>query len=320
MKDGYDVVIVGGGAAGLGGALTLARARRSVLVIDGGAPRNAPAAHMHNYLGREGTPPRDLLAIGRDEVGEYGGEFVDGHAVDAQASDDGFVVRLAGGEEISARALLVTTGLVDELPDVPGIGGRWGRDVLHCPYCHGWEVRDGAIGVLATSAVATHQVLMWRQWTDNVILFTHTAQAFDPVDLEKFAASGIEVVDGRVTGLEVRGDKLTGVQVEGRGVVARDALVVPPRFVARSGLLESLGVETAVQEMDGTVLGTYVPAGPTGETTVPGVWVAGNVTDPRAQVISAAAGGVGAGAMINAALIERDVTARVEARRASGVR
>ncbi|EME18512.1 NAD(P)/FAD-dependent oxidoreductase [Rhodococcus triatomae] len=317
MKDSYDVVIVGGGAAGLGGALALTRARRSVVVIDGGAPRNAPAEHMHNYLGREGTAPRDLLAIGREEVAGYGGEIVDGQVVEATRTDDGFRVRTAAGSEVSARMLLVTTGLVDELPDVPGVGARWGRDVLHCPYCHGWEVRDAAIGVIATSPVATHQVLMWRQWTNDLILFTHTAPDFSSEDLEKFAASGIEIVDGRVAGVEATGDRLTGVSVEGRGVIARDALVVPPRFVARSALLESLGVETAVQEMGDAVIGSYVPAGPTGETSVPGVWVAGNVTNPRAQVISAAAGGVDAGAMINAALIEQDVAARVAERRMS---
>ena len=167
MDRSYDVVVVGGGAAGLSGALALARARRSVLVIDAGAPRNAPAGHVHNYLGREGTPPAELLAIGRAEVAGYGGEIVDRHRhVRRQAPGTArFRVTLADGATVRARRLLVTTGLVDELPDVPGLAERWGRDVLHCPYCHGWEVRDQAIGVLATGPLAVHQALLWRQWS-----------------------------------------------------------------------------------------------------------------------------------------------------------
>ncbi|MGW5075449.1 NAD(P)/FAD-dependent oxidoreductase [Rhodococcus sp. NPDC004095] len=314
MNDRYDVVIVGGGAAGLGGALSLSRARRSVLVVDAGRPRNAPAEHMHNYLGREGANPRDLLRIGRDEVAGYGAEFVDGEVVDAAATDAGFRIRLGDGREATARQLLVTTGLVDELPDVAGLRERWGRDVLHCPYCHGWEVRDGAIGILATSSLAAHQALMWRQWSSDVVVFAHTAPPFGAADLEKFAARGIEVVEGAVTGLEVDGDRLTGVRVAGRGVIARQALVAPPRFEVHTEFLRGLGLEPVAQEMGGEVIGTHLPADPTGATTVPGVWVAGNVTDPRAQVISAAAGGVQAGAMINAALIELDVEAALTER------
>ncbi|MGH3379584.1 MAG: FAD-dependent oxidoreductase, partial [Actinoallomurus sp.] len=134
----YDVVVIGGGAAGLGGALTLARARRTVLVIDEGRPRNAPAHHIHAYLGHEGTPPQDLLARGRTEVTGYGGEIEDGRVVAVERTEEGaFRVVLDHGT-VTASRLLVTTGLVDELPPVPGLAERWGRDVLHCPYCHGW--------------------------------------------------------------------------------------------------------------------------------------------------------------------------------------
>src|SRR4051812_2274907 len=149
MDERYDVVVIGGGAAGLSGALALARARRRVLVIDAGEPRNAPAGHVHNYLGREGTPPAELLAAGRAEVGGYGGQVSGGRVTGAERTDDaGFRVGLDDGRTVRARRLLVATGLVDQLPDVPGLGDLWGSDVLHCPYCHGWEVRDRAIGVL----------------------------------------------------------------------------------------------------------------------------------------------------------------------------
>src|SRR6185503_16115235 len=177
MNESYDVVIVGGGAAGLSAALTLSRARRSVLVIDAGAPRNAPAGHVHNYLASEGTAPADLLATGRAEVTGYGGEIVTGEVTSAHRLDDGGFHVVLGDRIVQARRLLVTTGLVDELPDVAGVAERWGRDVLHCPYCHGWEVRDQAIGVLGSSPFAVHAALMWRQWSADVTLFRHTAPA-----------------------------------------------------------------------------------------------------------------------------------------------
>src|SRR3954466_124457 len=154
--DRYDVVVVGGGAAGLSGARALARAGRSVLVIDAGEPRNAPASHVHNYLGREGTPPAELYAIGRAEVAGYGGEVVDGRGTGARRGGDGFVVTLDDGE-VRTRRLLVTTGLVDELPDVPGVAEQWGRGVLHCPFCHGAEVRDRRGGILRIHPLALHQ-------------------------------------------------------------------------------------------------------------------------------------------------------------------
>lgn len=314
MKNGYDVVIVGGGAAGLGGALTLTRARRSVLVVDAGAPRNAPAAHMHNYLGRDGVSPGALLTTGRDEVAGYGGEVVDGEVVDATATGGGFLVRLGDGRSVTARQLLVAGGLVDVLPAVSGLRERWGRDVLHCPYCHGWEVRDTAIGILATGPLAAHQAVMWRQWSADVVVFAHTAPEFAREERERFAALGIEVVDGVVDGLAVEDDRLTGVRVEGRGTYAREALVVPPRFEVRVGFLRGLGLAPVAQEAGGEVLGSYLPVDQFGATEVPGVWAAGNITDPRAQVISAAAAGVTAGTMINAALIEQDVVAAVAGR------
>jgi thioredoxin reductase len=167
----YDVIVNGGGAAGPAGATALLRSRRSVLVVDGGEPRNAPAVGVHNFLTRDGTPPGDLLATGRAEVLGYGGEVVRGSVVGV---DHGFRVRLDDGRTLSARRLLVATGLVDELPDVPGLAERWGRDVLPCPYCHGWEARDRAVGVLATGPMAVHQALLFRQLTDDVTLFRHT--------------------------------------------------------------------------------------------------------------------------------------------------
>ncbi|MGY1821891.1 NAD(P)/FAD-dependent oxidoreductase [Geodermatophilus sp. SYSU D00079] len=313
---GYDVVVIGGGAAGLSGAVALARSRRRVLVVDGGQPRNAPASGVHNYLGREGARPADLVADGRAELAGYGGEVVDGVVTAARREDDGtFRVALDGGREVSARRLLVATGLVDELPDLPGLAQRWGRDVLHCPYCHGWEVRDQAVGVLATGPNAVHQALLFRQLSEDVVFFRHTGPGLAPEQAEQLAALDVRVVDGEVTGIEVTDDRLTGVRLVTGEVVPRSALVVAPRFTARAGVLESLGAPAVDQEMAGSVIGSVVPADPTGATAVPGVWVAGNVADLSAQVVVSAAAGLRAGAVINADLVAEDARAAVAARR-----
>jgi thioredoxin reductase (NADPH) len=307
----YDVVVVGGGAAGLSGALALGRARRTVLVVDAGDPRNAPAGHVHNYLGREGTPPAELLEIGRAEVAAYGVEVRRGRVTTATRRDAGFDLALDDGTTVGARRLLVTTGLTDVLPDVPGLAERFGRDVLHCPYCHGFEVRDQAIGIVASNAFAVHGALLWGQWTDDVTLFLNDHLDLSPEDAERLAARGVTVVDGPIAEVVVEDDRLAGVRLRSGEIVRREALVAGPTFVANTDLLSSLGLEPAAVEMNGVVFGYAVPADPNGRTTVPGVWVAGNVTDLRAQVISAAAGGLNAGAMINMDLIEEETAAAV---------
>ena len=316
----YDVVVVGGGAAGLSGALALTRARRAVLVVDGGQPRNAPAAHVHNYLSRDGAAPAELLAVGRAEVAGYGGRIISGSVASAarlNGQDDrgGFRVALTDGSSVYARRLLVATGLVDELPDVPGVAERWGRDVLHCPYCHGWEVRDQAIGVLASGPMAVHQAQLFRQWSADVTLFLHTEPEPTAEESEQLAARGINVVRGEVASLEVTDDHLSGVRLASGQVVPRQAVVVGPRFYARADVGASLGLATTELRVAGQVIGTSVPADPTGATAVPGVWVAGNVTDLMAQVIGAAAAGLMVGAAVNADLIAEETRQAVTAYR-----
>ncbi|MFJ6633653.1 NAD(P)/FAD-dependent oxidoreductase [Streptomyces sp. NPDC091376] len=309
-----DVVVAGGGAAGLSAALTLARARRSVLVIDSGEPRNAPAAGVHGYLSRDGSAPGELLRAGREEVTRYGGRIVSGLVTGARRSGPYLIVDTADGGSHRARRLLVTTGLVDELPDVPGLRERWGRDVLHCPYCHGWEVRDMPIGVLATGPAAVHQALLFRQWSPDVTVFLHTAGDPTQEQWEQLAARGIEVVDGEVIGLDVEGDRLRGVRLaSGRRVPVR-ALAVAPRFEARGGVLSGLG-PTIVEHPMG--VGRYMESDASGFTGVEGVWVAGNVSDLMAGVAVAAASGMQAAVAVNGDLVAADTAAAV-ARRAAG--
>ncbi len=324
MAGMVDVVVIGGGAAGLSAALTLARARRSVLVVDDGAPRNAPAGHVHGYLTRDGTPPAELVAAGRAEVESYGGRVVAGRVVDvrrtALADGPGFRVEIEGGgtpvgDGVLARRLVVATGLVDELPEVEGVAERWGRDVLHCPYCHGWEVRDRAVAVLATGPGGVHQALLLRQWTDDVTLLLHTAPDPGEAEWEQLAARGIRVVDGDVERLEVLDDRLTGVRLRSGAHIRADAVVVRPKLVARAGMLASLGLVPEEVRFGDDVVGSALPADPMGATPAAGVWVAGNVSNLMAQVVVAAAAGVMTGAAVNADLVGEETARAVAARR-----
>ena len=302
-SDIYDVVIVGGGAAGLSAALVLSRARRRVLVVDGGAPRNAPATHMHGYLSRDGMGPDQLLATGRAEVSGYGGAVITDTVTKVERCSPGdradFRLRLVGDRRVSARRLLVATGLRDDLPAVPGLRERWARDVLHCPYCHGWEVRDQRLGVLANSSpdsVAYAHIV--RQWSADVVLFVPpgvlTAQ-----QRSELSARSIGVIEEHPTRVLVEDDHLSGVELADGRVLPRDALFVPPTFVPNAAVLTDLGCDLDDR-------GWVVRDG-SGRTTVPGVWVAGNVANPRAQVITAAGEGSAAAIDLNADLVREDV-------------
>jgi thioredoxin reductase len=254
---------------------------------------------MHGYLSRDGFPPSDLLARGREEVRSYGGTVLKGRAAELLPhGPSGFWVVLDGAPRITARRVLVATGLRDELPDIPGLRERWARDVLHCPYCHGHEVRDRQLGVIGGPPGAVRYAHIVRQWTDDLVYFT-PPDALAPTERSELAARAIGVVEGRIEQLIIDDDQLRGVQLADGCIVPRDALFVPPRLVPHSGLLVALGC-------DADDAG-WVTADSTGRTSLPGVWVAGNVVDPRAQVITAAGAGSAAAIAINADLVDEDV-------------
>lgn len=316
MDENWDVIVIGGGAAGLAAGLTTARSRRRVLVVDAGEPRNAPAAHMHNYLGREGASPADLLADGRAEVESYGGVVRRATVTAATPSDaGGFDLTLDDGGRHHARRLVLATGVVDELPDVEGLAQRWGQDVLHCPYCHGWEVRDRRIGVLATSPLALHQVQLFRQWSDDVVLFTNDALDPDRHAQDELTARGIEVVGGKATRLVVGNTGLEAVELADGSRIAVDALAVATVVHARGEVAAMLGLPLVEMTMGDVVVGNHVESDEQGRTAVPGVWAAGNVTDLRATVIVASAQGTAAAAAVNADLVAEDVRLALHAHR-----
>ncbi|MFF2943921.1 NAD(P)/FAD-dependent oxidoreductase [Streptomyces niveus] len=311
-----DAVVIGGGAAGLNGALMLARSRRSVVVIDGGTPRNAPADGVHGLLGQEGVPPAELLRRGREEVRGYGAEVIEGEVVSAVPAapsaegDPRFTVTLADGSALRARRLLVATGLRDVLPDVPGLARHWGHGVVHCPYCHGWEVRDEPIGILAVGPASVHHALLFRQLTDDLVYFTR-GTALDDETRARFAARAIRVVDTPVAAVESTGDgRIEGVRLSDGQLVARRVIAVATGMWARTEGLA--GLKLPMEDLPGG-MGRHFATGTAGVTPVRGVWVAGNATDPSAQVGASAAAGALSGAHINADLTTADSDAALAA-------
>jgi thioredoxin reductase len=300
-----DVVVVGGGAAGLAAAVALGRSRRSVVVVDAGSPRNAPADGVHNFLTRDGLSPAEMLRLGGDEVEQYGGTFRRATATAATALTPGFSVDLSDGGTLTCRRLIVASGVRDELPEVPGLARRWGRDVVHCPYCHGWEIRDQAIGVLGTSEGAMHQLLLFRQMSDDVVYFPMSAPELTDRQAARLHALGVDIAPAPVREIVVEDDRIVGVALTDGRTVARQIIAVATRMDPTSPVLDSLGLQT--EPIPGADwAGTRYPSDSTGATSVPGVWVAGNVTTPMAQVVTAAGQGLMAGAAANAELAEED--------------
>ncbi|WP_199489197.1 FAD-dependent oxidoreductase [Micromonospora craniellae] len=309
-----DVAVIGGSAAGLAAALQLARQRRSVVVVDDDTPRNAPAAHMHGYLGREGTPPEAMRAIGREEVRSYGGNILTGRVLAARKEDDGFHLELSGGHGLVARRLLAATGILDELPDIDGLAERWGRQVFNCPFCHGWEVRDLRVVQIVTTGIGLHPTPLMRHLTDQLTVVLHDATGIDPATVQSLVASGVPVVEGavrRVADADPDGSLI--VELTNGHRLPADAVFTGARFRPRVEMLAGLGIDTTAHPNG---LGNFVAVDPTGRTNVEGLFAAGNLTDPSAQVLQSAANGSWIGAQIAFSLAAEDTTAGV---RPSGV-
>jgi thioredoxin reductase (NADPH) len=309
----FDVAIIGGGPAGLSAGVALARALRSVVVIDAGEQRNLKAEGVHGFLSREGMSPKKLVSAGREELARYGGTAVEGFVTSASRDGGNFILSLKDGSTVAARRLLIASGITDELPELPGLAERWGRDVLYCPYCHGWEIRNQRIGVLASDSNAVPEALTFRQWSPDVTLFLNGALSLSPEEEEQLRARSVRVVHGRVQRLENANDRLVGVVLDGGSLVPLDVLAVSPATVSKANMLQRLGLEPCgLDEGEGTCLETDEA----GLTSCPGVWAAGNATDVAAQVMTAAAAGLRAAAAINADLVLADTRQAVEEARA----
>ena len=303
-----DVLIVGAGSAGLSAGLMLARSRRRILLLDGGAPRNAVAAHMHGVLGRDGWSPLELVATGRDEIRRYGGIVERGRAVKITGEPGHFLVALEDGSERTASRVLVAAGLVDELPPIPGLADHWGRSVAHCPYCDGWESRDSRIAVISTGAASLHQAQLLRQLTAEITYYVEGTDLAEP-DLAALVVRGIKVEARRIASIASTGGSLTAIRLHDGAVVPTDAVFIRPRTIPNDGLLRRLGAASAV----GTDGHDWVTVDASGRTSVPGIWAAGNVVNPAATVPVSAAAGSTTGAAINADLVDDEIRSALRA-------
>ena len=306
-SDAYDAIVIGAGAAGLSSALVLGRARRRVLVLDGGPPRNAAAAHVNGYLGVDGLSPLELLEVGRTQVEKLGVEVRDAVVSHVETVDGGFAVGV-GSDQLQAKRLVLAAGITDSLPDLPGLADGFGVDIFHCPYCHGYEVAGQRLAVVATHPMSNHQIRMVRQWSDDVVFYLNDTIDLDADERRLFAARGVDLVDGPVAEIVRRGGALQGVRAADGTVREADAVFVAPAMVLNLDALAAFDLE-----MTDTPLGPVVATDLTGATNVPGLWAVGNVADAGSQVISASATGAKAGAMINASLIEEEWAAAAEA-------
>ncbi|WP_309131235.1 bifunctional NAD(P)/FAD-dependent oxidoreductase/class I SAM-dependent methyltransferase [Brevibacterium sp.] len=305
VNQNWDVIVVGGGAAGLSAALTLGRSLRRVVVIDSGSPRNRFAAHMHSVLGNEGTDPAALIAQGREEAASYGVQFVDDTVISVQAGERTVTVATAQGA-LTGRALIVATGLTDELPDIPGLAEHWGTNVLHCPYCHGWEVKGTRIGVLGASSMSAHQAQLVRQWTDRLTFFTAGSGALDPELAERLRARDVELIDTPVAEVVSDGQRLTGVRLEDGQTIELDAIFTAPRPRPHDEFLAELGLDRVENPV-----GSFLAVDATGRTSNPRIWAIGNVVNPAANVPISIGGGALTGGVVNMELVTEDFDAAV---------
>jgi thioredoxin reductase len=302
-----DVAVVGGSAAGLAAALQISRQRRSVIVVDAGTPRNAPAAHMHGYLGHDGVAPSELTSTGREEVRSYGGEVLDGRVIDAVRDGERFRLRLTGGHELVARRVLIATGIVDELPDIEGVAEQWGRGVIHCPFCHGYEVRDRRLVQIVTHPMGLHPAALFRQLSERLTIVLHDGVDPEAPEVVALRDSGAAVVAARARRVVTGGDgRVEAVELDGGERLAADAVVVGTRFTPRIEGFAALGL---VARDHPSGLGQVLVVDQMGATGIDGVHAAGNVTDPSQQVLAAAANGSWVGAMISSSLAHEDLVA-----------
>ena len=287
-----DVAVVGGSNAGLSAALTLGRGRRSIAVVDDSQPRNAPASHAHNVYTRDGTPPGELRRIGREQLEPYGVRFMNSRVVAAQGDKGAFTLTLGDGQRLSAARLLLATGVSDDLPDVPGLRELWGKSVFTCPYCHGWEVQDTPLAVLGDGDAGAGYACLIQNWSRDLVLLTGEDTTLTDAQLDDLHARGITVIEASIAEYESGNGELSALHLSDGQRLAREAVFMRPPGRLQGNLHEQLGCDLSGD-------GAQVVVDETGQTSVPGVYAAGDMVSPLAAVIVAAASGTKAAGALN---------------------
>jgi thioredoxin reductase len=287
----YDVIVIGGSFAGVSAALQLARARRRILILDSGKPRNRFAQSSHGFFGHDGQPPSTILANARSQLLFYGtASFVEGLATNASRTGDKYAVTTASGEAHTASRLILATGVNDDLSTMPGMQERWGISMLHCFYCHGYEVAGRRLGVLATSDRALLTAMLLPDWSEHVTLFTNGLLNLSPEQLAELRARAVSVEVVPVAALLGDAPALSGLRLDDGRIIPVDAVFTSPRTCMASPLAEQLGCE-----FEEGPSGPFIHTGTDKQTTVRGVYAAGDAARPGHNASWAAADGVTAG-------------------------
>ena len=301
MDNEWECVVVGGGAAGLSAALVLGRARRRTLLIDAGGQSNRAAHGIGGLLGFDGVPPAELYARGRRELERYPSVEVRDGEVRAAAAGDGITLDLADGAGVHTRRLLLATGMRYDYPDLPGLAPLWGRSVFHCPFCHGWEVRDQPLAVLAQGERGVHMATLLRGWSDDVVLLTGGPADLSDDDRARLDIAGIPIDERKVRELDSAAGELHAVVFDDGARLPRSALLVAAELRQRSGLAAQVGVKLVAT---GPVSPEAVDVDPLYRTSVPGVFAAGDVCAQMPQIAAAVAAGSAAAVSVMASITE----------------
>ena len=294
----HDAIVIGGSFAGLSAALYIARARRSVCIIDTGLPRNRFAKHSHGFFAHDGSAPHAMLATARAQVAAYPTvTFVDGEAASATKTPDGFSVTLASDDVLESVRLVLAFGISDELPGIPGLAARWGHSVLHCPYCHGYEFSGHRLGVLQVSPKSIHQAMLISEWGPTT-LYLNGGSEPDDASLAELTKRGVAIEPRPLVALHGDGSRLSSIELADGRFSATDALYIGPRTRLNSQIAQHLGCE-----LDDAQFGPIIRTDAEKTTTVPGVYAAGDITRGAHTVTFAAADGVTAGLAVHRSLI-----------------
>ncbi len=289
----YDVVIAGGGPAALQSALTLGRARKRVLLCDSGPPRNAAAAHVQNFVTRDGIPPAEFRRIAREQLQQYANVETKDALVEAITGERGeFNVRLSEGS-VRSRRVLLCTGMIDELPDIAGFKQLWGRAIFACPYCHGWEIQGRRFAYLATDVESLGFALLLRGWTHDLVVLTNAKVDVPPEMRDRFTRAGIGIEERAIARLVANDAHLEWIELVGGSTMQRDVLFARPQQ-RQVELVRTLGLELDEKG--------FVRVSDARETSVPGIHAAGDLVSPAQSAVLAAASGMQAAAALNHAL------------------